>query len=394
MDQYQKDILFFLIHSSEKQTINSISKQINCSVPTTTKIIRDMLKSGLVIPHECDDSHRGRRPTLYSVSPDAYFFVGVDIRRYSINMGIMNLTGNLVCKEARMDFVFENTPECLDTLCRLIEEFLQNNSFPKEKVNLMNVNISGRVDMDKGYSHSIFHFEGHDMPLAESLTQQLGIRTIICNDTQAMTYGELVFGEGRQFSNFLFLNAGWGVGLGIVIDGKLYTGKNGYAGELGHMNVYDNELMCHCGKRGCLETESSGLAMIRMLREKVNDGAVTVLSEDLKKGNKVTANDIVKAANNEDPLSLDIIEKVGLELGRQIANMINIFNPEAVIVGGSLSLANEYLLGPIRQGIRKYSLKLINKEAVLLRSQNCDEVGVLGACALARERLFKEIMNQ
>lgn len=388
MESYQKNVLLALIDSG-KESIATLSEMTGYSVPTVTKNIKLMHEKGLVISHESDLSARGRRPLLYSANPDAYYFMGVDIRRFELSFGIMNLVGEIIYQECRGDFLFENTHECLDTICKCLDEFLNKHSFPKEKIDMVNINLSGRVDTNRGYCHSIFNFEGNDLPLSELIAQTIGIKTIISNDTQAMTYGELIFGAGKEFSNFLFVNAGWGIGLGIVIDGKVYTGTNGYAGEIGHMNIYDNEYMCHCGKKGCLETEISGQAILRILRNKVNQGAVSILSEKIRSGNAVTTTDIVRAANHEDPLSLDVIEKVGAELGRQIANLINILNPEAVIIGGNLSLANEYLLEPIRQGVRKYSLKLINKDLVILRTLHPDKIGVIGACAVARERLLR-----
>lgn len=391
MKSEQKSILLYLINN-EKQTISSIASHIGNSVPTITKIVKEMVTEGYITPYECTETPRGRKPILYSANPNAFYFVGIDVRRYSIHAHIMNLIGDVLYQEDSEEFIFENTPEKLDFILNYINAFISSSKINREHLSMMCVNLTGRVDSEKGHCHTTFNFEGNDIPLAEYITQTIGVNTAICNDTHAMTYGELVFGAGRRMKNFLFLNAGWGIGLGMVIDGKLYTGKNGYAGEFGHINVYNNEIICHCGKKGCIETELSGQAIHRIFTQRIKNGETSILADKIKVGALVTTKDIVEAANVEDPLCLDIIEKVGSELGRQLANMINIFNPEGVIVGGNLSLADDFLLEPIRQGIRKYSLKLIHKDIEIDCTFNPKEIGVLGACAMARERFFSKFL--
>ena len=205
-----------------------------------------------------------------------------------------------------------------------------------------------------------------------------------------MTFGELSMGNAQGFRNALFVNASWGLGLGIIVNGELYYGRHGYSGEIGHMNVYNNEIMCHCGKKGCLETEVSGSAIHRKLLERIRQGQTSVLSPLVAHGQTISTFDIVYAATrNEDPLCIELIEQAGAELGRQLANLINIFNPEAVIVGGVLALAEEYFLPPIRSVIRKYSLKLMCKDIEVLVSANPQKAGMIGACMVARQSFFQ-----
>ena len=252
----------------------------------------------------------------------------------------------------------------------------------------VNVNISGRIDSKTGFSYSIFNFEDSDEPLASIMSEKIGKRVYIENDTQAMAYGELVAGNAKPFKDALFVNASWGIGLGIIIDGKLYYGKDGYSGEFGHMNVYNNEVICHCGKKGCLETEVSGSAIIRKLLECIRKGESSILSSKVDKGESITIQDIIDATNKEDTLCIELIQKMGFELGRQLANMINIFNPEAVIIGGSFALISDYFLPPIQMAIHKYSLKLISRDATILPSMLLENAGVTGACMTARHHIF------
>jgi predicted NBD/HSP70 family sugar kinase len=303
----------------------------------------------------------------------------------------MNISGQIVNEASVDDFYFDNTPATLDKVCLGVGEFLAQSGVESSRVALVNINISGRVNSLTGESYSVFRFEENDEPLATILSEKIGLPVRIENDSRAMTFGELSTGNARGYRNALFVNASWGLGLGIIVGGELYYGRHGYSGEIGHMNVYNNEIMCHCGKKGCLETEVSGYAIHRKLLERIRQGQTSVLSPHVANGHPISTLDIVCAATrNEDPLCIELIEQTGAELGRQLANLINIFNPEAVIVGGVLALADEYFLSPIRSAIRKYSLKLMCKDIEVLVSANPLKAGMIGACMVARQAFFPQ----
>ena len=250
------------------------------------------------------------------------------------------------------------------------------------------MNISGRVNPESGYSFSQFNFE--ERPLADILTERLGHKVTIDNDTRAMTYGEYMQGCVKGEKNIIFINISWGLGIGIIIDGKVYTGKSGFSGEFGHVNTFDNEILCHCGKKGCLETEASGSALHRILLERIGNGEISILSDRTKtKDDSLTLDEIITAVNKEDLLCIEIVEEIGQKLGKQIAGLINIFNPELVIIGGTLSLTGDYITQPIKTAIKKYSLNLVNKDSVISTSKLKDRAGIVGACMLARSRMFE-----
>lgn len=165
-------------------------------------------------------------------------------------------------------------------------------------------------------------------------------------------------------------------------------GKIRISGEFGHVNVFDNEILCHCSKKGCLETEASGSALHRILLERIGKGESSILSKRTIE-NPPTLDEIITAVNKEDLLCIEIVEEIGQKLGRQIAGLISIFNPELVIIGGTLSSTGDYIVQPIKTAIRKYSLNLVNKDATVTVSKLKDKAGVVGACMLARSRMFE-----
>ena len=185
-------------------------------------------------------------------------------------------------------YKFDNTPEALEELCKLIRNFIKQIKITPEKIMNICINISGRVNPESGYSFSMFNFS--ERPLAEVLTEKIGFPVCIDNDTRAMTYGEYMKGNVTGEKNIIFVNISWGLGIGIIIDGKIYTGKSGFSGEFGHVNVFDNEIICHCGKKGCLETEASGSAFHRIFLERIKNGETSILSNRLKEKNKPRTN--------------------------------------------------------------------------------------------------------
>ena len=203
-----------------------------------------------------------------------------------------------------------------------------------------------------------------------------------------MTYGEYISGVGNNEDTMLFINMTWGLGMGMIINKKLSYGKSGYSGEIGHFPMLDNDQRCHCGKTGCLETGASGLAAHRILMKKLEEGRASILREKYENEKDITMDDIIDAALKEDVLVIEVIEEIGFTLGRAVAGLINLFNPELVVIGGSMSQVKEYLMLPIKASVQKHSLNMINKDTSIKFSKLGDRAGAIGACMLSRSKLL------
>lgn len=383
----KKKIITHYIYNGSS-TITDLSKELDLSVPTVTKFISEMCEEGYINDYGKLETSGGRHPCLYGLNPESGYFVGVDIKKFAINLALINFKGDMLELKMNTPYRFENTPEALEELCKLVKDFIIETEVKPEKVMNICINISGRVNPESGYSFSMFNFS--ENPLAEVLRKKIGFPVCIDNDTRAMTYGEYMKGCVTGEKDIIFVNISWGLGIGIIIDGKIYTGKSGFSGEFGHINVFENEIICHCGKKGCLETEASGSAFHRIFLERIKKGETSILSERLKEKNKaLTLDELIAAACKEDPLCIEIVEEIGQKLGKQIAGLINIFNPELVIIGGTLSLTGDYITQPIKTAIRKYSLNLVNKDSIIMTSKLKDKAGIIGACMLARSRMFE-----
>jgi len=385
--QIKKDIINHFI-ANGNDTIAELSKELDLSVPTVTKFIGELMDQGLICEFGKMQTTGGRYPSVYGLNPTSVYFVGVDMTRHHLNIALMDFKGDIVQSQMGIPFIYENTSEAFDALCNHIQNFIDQTGELKEKIYSINLNISGRVNPESGYSYSSFYFS--EQPVTEILSKKLNFKVGIDNDTRAMAYGEYMKGVVEGEKQVIFVNISWGLGIGIIIDGKLYYGKSGFSGEFGHFPAFDNEILCHCGKKGCLETETAGVAIHRMILERINNGESSILTEKVKDLNNLTLTDIIEATNMEDPLCIEIIEEVGYKLGKYIAGLINIFNPELVVIGGQVSETEGFIMLPIRSSVRKYSLSLVNKDTRIVSSKLKQKAGIIGACIIARSRLFEQ----
>ena len=216
----KKKIITHYIYNGSS-TITDLAREMDLSVPTVTKFIDEMCEEGYINDYGKLETSGGRHPSLYGLNADSGYFVGVEVRQFSINLGLINFKGDVVQLKMNVPFKAKNTPESLDELCKLIKHFLQKVSVEKDKILNINVNLSGRVNPDLGYSYSIFNFD--ERPLTDVISEKVGgYRVSIDNDTRAMIYGEYMQGVVKGEKNIIFINVSWGLGMGIIIDGKIY----------------------------------------------------------------------------------------------------------------------------------------------------------------------------
>lgn len=378
-------IISYYINNGEN-SLADLGKEMDLTVPTVTKLVGELIEDGYVIDFGKQETNGGRRPNIYGLNPDSGYFLGVDIKHFRINLAMINFKGDLMQTKCDIPFQYENSEANLETLCDNIDDFIKSLNIERKKIFSVGINISGRVNSETGHSYSRYFFS--EKPLSEIFQERLGIHVSIDNDSRAMAYGEYLKGVVHGEKNILFINVSWGLGMGIITDGKLYYGKSGFSGEFGHLTAFDNEVICHCGKKGCLETQASGSYIHRRFIEKLADGNTSILNKRIKSGDLITIEMIINAAMQGDMLAIDLIEEVGTTLGKHIAGLINLFNPELVVIGGSLALTGDYLYLPIKSSVKKHSLNLVSKDTGIKLSKLGDLTGVVGACMLARSKVL------
>lgn len=370
-------------------TIPEMSKAVGVSLPTATSAINELIKAGLVREVGKKDISSGRIPMAYDLVPNAGYFVGVNPEMDCLALAASDFCGNLITEKIRVPYTYENTPENLEQMAKIINDFIATLPYAKEEILQICVNIAERVNPFEGNAYNMFTFL--EDSLASRLTKLVQIPVCIENDTRSMTFAEFIKGRSKGLKNVIFANVCWGLAIGIIIDGKLYYGKSGYSGEFGHMTAYNNNIICHCGKIGCIETEVSGRALKRKLTEKILNGKTSILSDKvLNQKEELTPKDLLEAIDKEDVLSLATLQNIADELGKQLAGVINIFNPEMLVIGGEMSATGDYLTLPARMGIKKFSLNIVNEDSQIVTSSLKGLAGITGACLMARHRLLND----
>ena len=369
-------------------TLSELTKELHISVPTITKLVQELVQENIVSDLGKVETPGGRRPNVFGLASSAIYFAGVNIGRDNMSFLITDLHNNIVKEELLTDFELQDRPQCLEKICSNIAHFIDTCGVERAKILGVGVSVSGRVNPTTGRSYR--YFTSSEQSLRDMIEQRIGIRVLLENDSRARCYAEYTNSKSKDEMDVLYLHLGRGLAIGIVMNGKLYYGKSGFAGEFGHIPFFDNEIICSCGKKGCLETEASGSALHRILLERIQNGENSILSNRIGDiNNPITLDEIIASVNKEDLLCIEIVEEIGQKLGKQIAGLINLFNPELVIIGGTISLTGDYITQPIKTAVRKYSLNLVNKDSAIVTSKLKDRAGIVGACMLARSRMFE-----
>lgn len=381
----KKKILGLCVNDGD-YSIADLNKELNASIPTITKLVGELINEGFLVDMGKLGTSGGRRPSIYGLNPSAGYITGIDAGRDYIDIAVTDFKGKMIAHKFDIPFTLENNDTSFKALCSLIQEYMGENGINISEILAYGVNLTGRVNHVTGYSYS--YFAGEEKPISDILANYLDTPVFIENDSRAMCYGEYICGIAKNTRNMLYINVSWGLGMGMILDGKLYYGKSGFSGEIGHFPLLDNEVMCRCGKIGCLETEASGSALYRDFIEKIKEGRPSVLTKQFNSGMKITLESILSALHEEDMLAIESMEQIGHTIGRAIAGLINIFNPEMIVIGGKLAIAKDYMLLPIKTAINKHSLNIVSKDTSIVFSKLGQMAGPIGACMLARSRLL------
>ena len=388
MTPIQKGIIELCIKNGDC-SIADFSKELSISVPTVTKLVAELISDGYLTDKGKVGTSGGRRPNTFGLNPEAGYFVGVDVARQHIHIAIADFTGNLKFFIQDIAFVLEANADSFRTICKKIKEVVTGSSIPWNKVLGVGISLSGRVNPEKGFSLS--YFVSDDIPLKDIFQRELGIPVNIENDSRAMTYGEYMSFNGDSDPDMLFVNLSWGLGMGMILDGKLYYGKSGFSGEFGHTPMLENNIICRCGKIGCLETGASGSALTKWILNRLKEGRRSSLYNIYKENGDITLQNVLDAVEDEDVLAIEGIGAIGETFGRGIAGLINIFNPGLVVIGGRLIVGRDYLMLPIRTAVNKYSLSKVSADTKIRFSRLGRSAGAIGDCLLSRTKYLNQL---
>jgi glucokinase-like ROK family protein len=309
---------------------------------------------------------------LFDLNPDKHLCVIVDLNIYETKFYLLNLRNEILKKSTVASDI--NAQGIVEIIKAETKDFIADYA-----VWAVGISSPGLLSIEKGLNYTYPHHNQNDLPLAAALEQYLQIPTFITHDTQASMLGEHHFGLAKNKENVLLINLDWGIGLGIMCNGQIIRGADGFAGELGHIQIKPDGVLCHCGKKGCLETVASALALINRAKQGLAEGKTSTLS--LKKG-EISLEDVIEAALRGDEFCIDLIFDIGRELGKGLSIAIHMFNPEVIIIDGIMTKAGELIVSTLNQAINMYCLTDYKKNLKVLISPMGDQAKIFGAKSL------------
>jgi glucokinase len=320
-----------------------------------------------------------------TVSKENKPVIAVDIGGTKIMTALFNADGKLRAKEVRLTNANEGVDAVINRLVSAIKDILQKNNLNSPQVDAVSIACAGGIDTAKGIVVTPSpHLPGWvGLKLADIIKKKTGVVTYILNDASAAALGEQRYGVGRGIKNLVLFTVGTGIGGGIIIDGKLYLGARGGAGEFGHMTVEANGLKCGCGNIGCLELYASGTALVNDVIERLYSQKSFLI--DMAGGDltKITAEMVDIAARRGDKLTQEAIAQVAYYLGVGMVNVVNIFNPDMVVIGGGMASLGDILIAPGQIMVTQRPFSINAKSARVVIGSLGNEAGVYGAAAFA-----------
>jgi glucokinase len=318
--------------------------------------------------------------------PETKPVVAMDIGGTKIMTALFSEEGKILTKDIRPTLAEQGVDAVIERLCSAISDILNKNKMSPPHIHSISIACAGGVDTGKGVvvTPSPHLPDWANLPLANIIKKKLGVTAYVLNDASAAALGEQRYGVGKGVKNLVLFTLGTGIGGGVVIDGRLYLGARGGAGEFGHMTVDANGPNCDCGNTGCLELYASGTAIENYVKARIKDGAESSLvGMSDGEADKITVEMVAAVARNGDKLAQDVISRAAYYLGVGMVNVVNIFNPEMIIISGGMAALGDLIIAPGRKMVAARAFSINAKSVRIVTGNLGNEAGVYGAAAFA-----------
>ncbi|MCB5165538.1 ROK family transcriptional regulator [Streptomyces bambusae] len=344
-----------------------IARTTGLSAATVSNIVRELKGGGTV--EVADTSAGGRRARSVSLSGDAGIVIGVDFGHEHLRVAVGNLAHQVLAEEAEPLDVDASWADGFDRAEALVGQLIKTVGVGREKVIGVGLGVPGPIDVESGTLGSTAILPGWaGINPRRELSERLGVPVYVDNDANLGALGEMVWGSGRGVKDLAYIKVASGVGAGLVINGQIYRGPGGTAGEIGHITLDESGPVCRCGNRGCLETFAAARYVLPLLQG--------------THGPDLTMEKVVALAREGDPGCRRVIADVGRHIGSGVANLCNLLNPSRVVLGGSLAEAGELVLAPIRDSVSRYAIPSAARQLAVATGALGSRAEVLGALAL------------
>ncbi len=375
-----------LLYGQNRLSRAQLANLTNLNKSTVSSLAENLIHRGLIYETGFNSVGTGRPATILEINPNAGGIIGLELGVDFISVLLTDFLGNILCR--RIESIDPSTIEerAIDMTLNLVDDAIHNCKTRKLRLLGIGVSTPGIVDLKEKVLVFAPNLHWRNVSLGKIISEHTGLPAFIDNDGNSAALGEHLFGKARSIRNFVFIFAGVGIGAGLFLNNELYRGQSGFAGEIGHTPILMNptlQIPCHCGNRGCWETHANQFSIIHRAQASLEAKRDTLIRDLLDQaGAPLTISLIKNAADSGDQEAIDIFTETGEVMGLGFATLINIFNPEKVILGGPLSIIGDYLLPAILLTVKKHTLSEINRQVEILISEFGPDASVIGAVAL------------
>lgn len=379
---YKKSLIKHLYFSKELSCAD-LSVLTEKSLPHTSKALYELVENGKVVESGYATSTGGRRPQMYSLKPDIMHIISVAMDQFVTRMGILDMHNQFVGEQQQIALDLSATPDALQELGKHLVDFIRGSGIEKDRIAGIGIGMPGFVDVTKGVNYSFLDAgQGNITEYLELLT---GLPVLIDNDSSLIALAELRLGGVRNRQNAMVVNIGWGIGLGMVLNGSLFRGESGFAGEFSHIPLFTNNKICNCGKMGCLETETSLSVIAEKAIAGIREGRTTQMKGLSLDNLEETFKKIMDAAVKGDKYAVELVSQAAYHIGRGVAILIHILNPGLIVLSGRGALAGRLWMAPIQQALNEHCIPKIAENIEIMISPLGYDAERLGAAALVME---------
>ncbi len=378
------------IRAKKAVSRSEIADMTGQSRASVTTITAQMIDKGLIFEKNVEvTGERGRNRVLLALNPDAAYVVGVKLAATKASSAVCDMQG-----ETRSTVIGNENfmGKGVDFIARYIEDLIvaavDEAGLKLEKISGIGIGVPGVVDFRTGICHWSPIYDAGSVPLRDRIQNRFNIKTYIENDANTLTLAHQWFGEGRGVDNFIVISIEYGVGMGIITNGQLYRGVRGFAGEMGHVPVTPDGELCVCGKRGCLATVVGGMAFVNKAKRLAEKGLWV-----RKSSGEIDYLEVINAAKEGEKALIEILQAAGHCLGVGVSVLINIFNPEKIIISGQGVEAGDIMFDPMREAVKRHTFSdlLALTKIVIPEWQHTD--WAKGAASLVLQELYKSPFN-
>ncbi|MDF2858071.1 MAG: hypothetical protein K0Q87_3922 [Neobacillus sp.] len=380
MKSVNKSIILNKIRTSEPISRAQIAKETRLTPPTVSSIVKELMEQELVRESTLGHSSGGRKPTMLHINTDAFYVIGVDAGPETVEGVLTDLTGKILYRTSNLLEKPITNEQFLSILKENIYTILDLSQINQDKIIGIGIAMHGVVDIISGTSLIAPLLNLRNIPIKEVLEEEFNLTVNVENDARAMALGESWFGGHGDVDSMVAVNIGHGVGAGIVIDGRLYHGAQGIAGEFGHMSIDLNGDLCECGNLGCLQTFVSGSAIAERAAKQIKDSE-----------SGVTGKEVFELAQRGNQAYIDLLHETGKIIGIGLTNLIHLINPSEIVLGGGVMKSEKLIMPAIMETIKRRALTMEASKTRVSVTELGDEATLLGAVSLLLVELFDPV---